>query len=156
MDSPLIDRLADAKVLVVGDVLIDRFMEGEVTRISREAPVPVFKPSKELRLMVAEPATPPRRARPKKTRERVRMLIEPRAIATSSRINEDMNRSRGLSSPLAASSAIRVAFSISSARACISPFCFSYFASLSRSLAASEGGKRRWPSSMMWALVLTA
>jgi D-beta-D-heptose 7-phosphate kinase/D-beta-D-heptose 1-phosphate adenosyltransferase len=43
MDASLIDRLADADVLVVGDVLLDRFIEGKVTRISREAPVPVLK-----------------------------------------------------------------------------------------------------------------
>lgn len=43
MDASLIDRLSDADVLVVGDVLLDRFIEGKVTRISREAPVPVLK-----------------------------------------------------------------------------------------------------------------
>jgi D-beta-D-heptose 7-phosphate kinase/D-beta-D-heptose 1-phosphate adenosyltransferase len=43
MDPTIIDRLADARVLVVGDVLLDRFVEGHVTRISREAPVPVLR-----------------------------------------------------------------------------------------------------------------
>ncbi len=43
MDPTLIDRLPGANVLVVGDVLLDRFIEGRVTRISREAPVPVLK-----------------------------------------------------------------------------------------------------------------
>ena len=43
MDPALIDRLSGASVLVVGDVLLDRFIEGRVTRISREAPVPVLK-----------------------------------------------------------------------------------------------------------------
>jgi D-beta-D-heptose 7-phosphate kinase/D-beta-D-heptose 1-phosphate adenosyltransferase len=43
MDASLIDRLAEAQVLVVGDVLLDRFIEGRVSRISREAPVPVLK-----------------------------------------------------------------------------------------------------------------
>lgn len=43
MDASLIDRLTDAEVLVVGDVLLDRFIDGKVTRISREAPVPVLK-----------------------------------------------------------------------------------------------------------------
>jgi D-beta-D-heptose 7-phosphate kinase/D-beta-D-heptose 1-phosphate adenosyltransferase len=42
MDARIIDRLAEADVLVVGDVLLDRFVEGEVERISREAPVPVL------------------------------------------------------------------------------------------------------------------
>ena len=43
MDASVIDRLADADVLVFGDVLLDRFIDGKVTRISREAPVPVLK-----------------------------------------------------------------------------------------------------------------
>lgn len=43
IDPSLIDRLSKARVLVVGDVLLDRFVEGQVTRISREAPVPVLK-----------------------------------------------------------------------------------------------------------------
>jgi D-beta-D-heptose 7-phosphate kinase/D-beta-D-heptose 1-phosphate adenosyltransferase len=43
IDPSLIDRLANARILVVGDVLLDRFVEGEVARISREAPVPVLK-----------------------------------------------------------------------------------------------------------------
>ena len=42
MDARIIDRLADADVVVVGDVLLDRFVEGDVARISREAPVPVL------------------------------------------------------------------------------------------------------------------
>ncbi len=42
MDARIIDRLADADVLVVGDVLLDRFVEGDAARISREAPVPVL------------------------------------------------------------------------------------------------------------------
>ncbi len=43
MDASVVDRLATANVLVVGDVLLDRFVQGHVTRISREAPVPVLK-----------------------------------------------------------------------------------------------------------------
>lgn len=43
MDATIIDRLGEASVLVAGDVLLDRFIEGRVTRISREAPVPVLK-----------------------------------------------------------------------------------------------------------------
>ena len=39
MDASVIDRLAQANVLVVGDVLLDRFVEGKVSRISPEAPV---------------------------------------------------------------------------------------------------------------------
>ena len=37
------DRLASAKVLVVGDVMLDRYWYGAVDRISPEAPVPVVR-----------------------------------------------------------------------------------------------------------------
>ena len=37
----LIDGFPQARVLVVGDVMLDRFLVGRVTRISPEAPVPV-------------------------------------------------------------------------------------------------------------------
>ncbi len=43
MDANVVGRLAEAHVLVVGDVMLDRFVEGQVTRVSREAPVPVLK-----------------------------------------------------------------------------------------------------------------
>ena len=43
MDANVVERLAEAHVLVVGDVMLDRFIEGRVTRVSREAPVPVLK-----------------------------------------------------------------------------------------------------------------
>ena len=39
----LIARLAGQPVLVVGDVMLDRFIVGRVTRISPEAPVPVVQ-----------------------------------------------------------------------------------------------------------------
>lgn len=39
----LVGRLASQHVLVVGDVMIDRFITGTVTRISPEAPVPVVR-----------------------------------------------------------------------------------------------------------------
>ena len=39
-------RLAAARVLVVGDVMLDRYWFGEVNRISPEAPVPVAKISR--------------------------------------------------------------------------------------------------------------
>lgn len=41
--QPLLNRLATAKILVVGDVMLDRYWFGEVARISPEAPVPVVK-----------------------------------------------------------------------------------------------------------------
>lgn len=36
-------RIAAARLLVVGDVMLDRYWFGEVSRISPEAPVPVVK-----------------------------------------------------------------------------------------------------------------
>lgn len=44
-------RLSDFKkqrVLVVGDIILDRFIFGDVSRISQEAPVPVLKASSEI------------------------------------------------------------------------------------------------------------
>jgi D-beta-D-heptose 7-phosphate kinase/D-beta-D-heptose 1-phosphate adenosyltransferase len=38
-----VGRLSEACVLVVGDVMLDRFVYGEISRISPEAPVPVLK-----------------------------------------------------------------------------------------------------------------
>ena len=40
---PLIEQLAKARVLVVGDAMLDRYWYGEVERISPEAPVPVVR-----------------------------------------------------------------------------------------------------------------
>ena len=37
----LIDRFASRRITVVGDVMLDRFVIGRVSRISPEAPVPV-------------------------------------------------------------------------------------------------------------------
>ena len=42
MDANVVGRLAQAHVLVVGDVMLDRFVDGQMTRVSREAPVPVL------------------------------------------------------------------------------------------------------------------
>jgi rfaE bifunctional protein kinase chain/domain len=39
----LVSRLGTRRVLVVGDVMVDRFIIGSVTRISPEAPVPVVR-----------------------------------------------------------------------------------------------------------------
>jgi rfaE bifunctional protein kinase chain/domain len=39
----LLERSRDVRVLVVGDVMVDRFVVGNVTRISPEAPVPVVR-----------------------------------------------------------------------------------------------------------------
>src|SRR5512143_166940 len=40
-----IDELDKARVLVIGDVMLDRFVYGSVARISPEAPVPVLRTS---------------------------------------------------------------------------------------------------------------
>jgi rfaE bifunctional protein kinase chain/domain len=39
----LLERIGGVRVLVVGDVMVDRFVVGDVTRISPEAPVPVVR-----------------------------------------------------------------------------------------------------------------
>ena len=37
----IVDRFPKVKILVVGDIMMDRFIWGKVSRISPEAPVPV-------------------------------------------------------------------------------------------------------------------
>lgn len=39
--------IADRRVLVIGDVLLDRYWHGDVSRISPEAPVPVVRVERE-------------------------------------------------------------------------------------------------------------
>lgn len=41
--GPVLERLRGARVLVVGDVMLDRFVAGSVERISPEAPIPVVR-----------------------------------------------------------------------------------------------------------------
>jgi len=41
------ERLQEARVLVVGDAMLDRYLFGEVERISPEAPVPVVRVTRE-------------------------------------------------------------------------------------------------------------
>lgn len=40
---PLVDRLRGCRVLVVGDLMLDEYLRGEVSRISPEAPVPILE-----------------------------------------------------------------------------------------------------------------
>src|SRR5690606_16817424 len=47
MTSPSKQKLARAHVLVVGDLMLDRYWHGAVERISPEAPVPVVKVARE-------------------------------------------------------------------------------------------------------------
>lgn len=51
--SSIVDRLGGAKVIVVGDVMLDRFVEGTVDRISPEAPIPVFTVRDEISMLGA-------------------------------------------------------------------------------------------------------
>src|SRR3972149_9333132 len=43
----LVERFRDAKVLVIGDLIMDHFLWGKVRRISPEAPVPVVEVTSE-------------------------------------------------------------------------------------------------------------
>ncbi|WP_339858818.1 D-glycero-beta-D-manno-heptose-7-phosphate kinase [Thalassospira alkalitolerans] len=43
----LVEQLPDAKVLCIGDVMLDRFVYGSVTRISPEAPIPIIRVERE-------------------------------------------------------------------------------------------------------------
>src|SRR4030042_20808 len=43
----LLGRFSKAKILVIGDIMMDRFIWGKVSRISPEAPVPVVLVEKE-------------------------------------------------------------------------------------------------------------
>src|SRR5687768_2787193 len=47
MNTPSKQQLAKARVLVVGDAMLDRYWHGAVDRISPEAPVPVVKVTRE-------------------------------------------------------------------------------------------------------------
>ena len=38
----ILDRIKSLRLLVVGDVMLDRYVVGEVNRISPEAPVPIL------------------------------------------------------------------------------------------------------------------
>ncbi|MGE0712512.1 MAG: D-glycero-beta-D-manno-heptose 1-phosphate adenylyltransferase [Planctomycetota bacterium] len=44
---PLVERFAGVPVLVLGDLMLDRYLWGEVSRISPEAPVPVLRVTRE-------------------------------------------------------------------------------------------------------------
>ena len=46
MTQKIFDKIASEKIMVVGDVMIDSYMWGNVTRISPEAPVPVVSVTK--------------------------------------------------------------------------------------------------------------
>jgi len=46
-----IDRFSSARILVVGDIIVDRFVWGRVSRISPEAPVPVVNVTHETSML---------------------------------------------------------------------------------------------------------
>jgi len=46
-----IDRFSDAKVLVIGDIILDEYVWGDVSRISPEAPVPVVEVKRDTRML---------------------------------------------------------------------------------------------------------
>ena len=48
----LTKQLPNLKIAVVGDVMVDRYVFGDVSRISPEAPVPVNRVSKMKRFLV--------------------------------------------------------------------------------------------------------
>ena len=39
----IIERFKDVRVLVIGDVMLDKYLEGHVNRISQEAPIPIVE-----------------------------------------------------------------------------------------------------------------
>lgn len=47
----LVDRLAGARVLCVGDVMLDTYVQGDVDRVSPEAPIPVLRIARETTML---------------------------------------------------------------------------------------------------------
>ncbi len=47
----LLSRLPDAKVVCVGDLMLDRYVEGRVDRVSPEAPIPVLEVTREIAML---------------------------------------------------------------------------------------------------------
>ena len=47
MNSNIVDKFSEVKILCIGDIMLDKFFYGNVERISPEAPVPVFSIEKE-------------------------------------------------------------------------------------------------------------
>jgi D-beta-D-heptose 7-phosphate kinase/D-beta-D-heptose 1-phosphate adenosyltransferase len=48
---PYVDRLTSARVLCIGDVMLDHYVYGEVTRVSPEAPIPVLCVEREMKTL---------------------------------------------------------------------------------------------------------
>lgn len=47
---PLVEAIEGSHILVVGDIMLDRFVSGEVDRISPEAPIPILRVTGETRM----------------------------------------------------------------------------------------------------------
>src|SRR4029077_13348446 len=45
--NEILDAISDRRIVVLGDVMLDEFIWGDVTRISPEAPVPVVNIQRE-------------------------------------------------------------------------------------------------------------
>src|SRR5215469_9726459 len=48
---PHADRLQEARVLCIGDVMLDHYIYGQVDRVSPEAPIPVLSIEHEMRTL---------------------------------------------------------------------------------------------------------
>src|SRR5271166_4920767 len=48
---PLIERLQSARVLCIGDVMLDHYVYGQVERVSPEAPIPVLNIEREMKTL---------------------------------------------------------------------------------------------------------
>ena len=46
---PIVDRLKSARVLCIGDVMLDHYIYGQVERVSPEAPIPVLWIEREMK-----------------------------------------------------------------------------------------------------------
>ena len=46
--SKILECIGKAKVLVIGDLMLDNYIVGDVERISPEAPIPVMKIEKKI------------------------------------------------------------------------------------------------------------
>ena len=47
LSTTIINSFKNLKILCIGDIMLDKFLYGDVERISPEAPVPIFKIVKE-------------------------------------------------------------------------------------------------------------
>ena len=97
-------HLKKAKILIAGDIILDEYLKGSVTRVSPEAPVPVLKPGqRDLRLGGASNVA----ANAKALGSRVE-LIGVTGKDTASRELKDLLKSKSIKSSLVSSNKITV------------------------------------------------